>query len=264
MLRINRPTKSGTWRDYAEIIKSARKELAQYANMMTPYERAAAEREINDLRNTYLKHISEGILEEHEAAIYKFQNAHLKVEQERKKEIAGWDAQKLSAEMQVYEKLIDQAVNSTGDAFGGLGKQSNILEETYQEAQQSGDKYKQRAIAEVMKSAPTKYRTDNQEIKKTINHLAAQSERDLLAVRNSRELKQACIDAEGAWDEYRAARQELITSVTDIGEPDPMGPFASGPYAQALRRVQVIDNKVHVFEPNAPEVTGVFVKEQEV
>lgn len=252
------------WRDYAKRIKAAKKELGDYYSIMTEYERQTAQNEIKNMKDQYMQYITEGILGEHEAALQKFKNAHVKVGQERKKEIASWDAQRLAAEMQLYEKLIDQAVNSTGDAFGGLGRQSNILEETYQEAQQSGDKYKMRAIAEVMKSAPKKTRTDDADIKRMIESLAVRAENDLLTVRNTQELKQACIDAESSWNDYRTARQEMITNVVDIGEPDPMGPFTGGPFAKALKRVQVIDDKVHIFEPDAPEVTGVFLKEKEV
>lgn len=262
-LKLNKQKPATSWRDQADMIKAARKEYRQYYSIMTEYERQTAEREISEVKAANMPNITNGILREYHGALNKFKAAHLRVEDERKKEIAGWDAQRLSAEMQTYEKLIDQAVNTPSGAFDGLGKNAKILETTYREAFDCGDKYKARAIAEVLKSAPAKYRNSDPEAKKMIEHLAAQSERDMIKVRNTEGLKEASQNAEANYKEYLTAREMMIKEVNELGEPDPMGPFASGPFAQALKQVQSDkQGNLHFYNPEAPEVTGVLpVKE---
>jgi len=37
-----------------------------------------------------------------------------------------------------------------------------------------------------------------------------------------------------------------------------MHPFAGGSFVRAIKRVQVIDGDLKIYEPDAPEVTGVM------
>ena len=261
MLNLNKTTTgTKTWQDHVNHIKAARKELEQYYSIMTEYERLGAQVEIRHIKDQHLKTITEGILGGHEAAIQKLKTAHEKVNTERQKEIASWDGQKLAAEMQTYSMLIDQAVNTPSGVFDGTGKAAKILEDTYSEAFRSGDKYKARAIAEVLKSAPAKYKPSDKDTKDMINHLAKKAEQDMTAVRSTPELQQACADAENSYQEYLTSRNDLIKTVKEIGEPDPAGVFAGGPFAKAVKRVQVKDDILHIYEPNDPEVTGTFIK----
>lgn len=55
------------------------------------------------------------------------------------------------------------------------------------------------------------------------------------------ELEKAYEQAEAAWSEYRTARQEVIRISQTIGEGDPLHPLMRGPFSDAIKRVQVID-----------------------
>jgi len=77
-------------------------------------------------------------------------------------------------------------------------------------------------------------------------------------VRSTPELEKAFKEAETVWSEYRVARQEVITTSPLIGEGDPLHPLATSPLSQAIKRVQVIDNEIKIFQPDAQEVTGIL------
>ena len=262
--RINKPVT--TWRDRLEIIKAAKKELSDYYSIMTTYERATAEREIGHLKEQNNPVITEGVLGEHEIAINRLNIAHRKVKRLTQAEIASWDAQKLAAEMQVYNMLIDQAVNTKSGATDSRVSTTTRLDKIYDEAWQSGDKYKQRAACEVMKSLQGK--ASDPEAKITLNRFEQQAKQDLEKVRMTPELTKAYEEAEIDWQEYRTARQEVIRTSQDIGEGDPQQLYSGSPFSRAIRRVQIDreTNEIKILEADDPEITGVFevVIEKEV
>ena len=69
------------------------------------------------------------------------------------------------------------------------------------------------------------------------------------------------MQAETVWKEFRTARQEVIRTSRDIGEGDPQQIYSGSPFAQAIKRVQVIDDEIKIFGQDALEVTGIFVKD---
>ena len=79
-------------------------------------------------------------------------------------------------------------------------------------------------------------------------------------IRTTLDLEEAYKEVETAWSEYRTIRQEVIRTSNDIGEGDPMYPLATNVFSKALKRVQVIDNEIKIFEPDDSHVTGKFSK----
>jgi len=59
-------------------------------------------------------------------------------------------------------------------------------------------------------------------------------------------LAKAYENAEEAWAEYRAARQEVIRSANAIDAGDPMHPLATNEFSKLIKRVQVIDNEIKI------------------
>jgi len=195
---------------------------------------------------------TKGVLAEHETALQKLKRAHVRVQSEKKKEIAGWDAPRLASEMQVYEMLIDQAIHTDPGSSDFRKNVDDHLEKIYSEAQQSGDKYKQRTADEVLKSALSKAKGMDQETRLHVNRIAQQSKQDMEKIRSTPELEAAYEQAETAWGEYRTVRQEVIRTSQAIGEGDPLHPLMTGPFSDAIKRVQVIDNEIKIFEPDDP------------
>ena len=47
----------------------------------------------------------------------------------------------------------------------------------------------------------------------------------------------------------------MIKTSNDIGEGDPMHPLATTVFSKEIKRVQVIENEIKIFEPDDPKVT---------
>jgi hypothetical protein len=243
-----------SWRDRLAEIQAVKKEYADHFSIMNPYQRLTFQREISNLMQQHSPYIKGGVLEEHERALNNFSYAHKRVKREKQKEIAGWDAQKLSAEIQVYNQLTDQAIKTDPGPGDFRTSGGDRIQKIYQEAWESGDKYKQRAACEVMISALSKAGNMDQSDRMSVNRLAQQAKTDIEKTRTTPELTKAYEDAEKAWSQYRVARQEVIRTSEAVGEGDPLHPYSQGPFTQAVRRVQVIDGEIVIYDANAPEV----------
>ncbi len=71
------------------------------------------------MKAQHIKAITEGVLDDHENALDRLNITHRKVQREKQKEIASWDAKSWQAEIQVYSILIDQAVSTKSGPFDG-------------------------------------------------------------------------------------------------------------------------------------------------
>ena len=103
----------------------------------------------------------------------------------------------------VYNMLIDQAIHADGNIREDVVDRLNKI---YSEVKESGDKYKYRAAAEVMKSAVTKAKHLDTDARMKVNRIAQQSKRDMQEIRSTPGMAKAYEHAEEAWTEYRAAR----------------------------------------------------------
>ncbi len=93
------------------------------------------------------------------------------------------------------------------------------LEKLYSEVFQCGDKYKQRAICEVMTSMQGK--SSDPDVRMVLNRYEQQAKQDIEKVRTTPDIEKAEQEAQTDWENYGAARQELIRTAQDIGEGEP-------------------------------------------
>lgn len=262
MGRIVYRTEQKPWRGRLDEIKKHDQMMKKYYSIQTDFEHAIAQEEYNELLKKHRPAIRAGVLAEHETALQKLERAHNRVKSEKKKEIAGWDASRLASEMQVYNMLIDQAIQTkegTGDFQVNTGQR---IEKVYEDAQKSGDKYKQRAAAEVMKAATSKVQSMGQDTRFKVNRIAQQSKTDLEEIRKTPEFKTAYEDASTAYDEYYNARREVIRTSQAIGEGDPLHPLARNDFTLALKRVQDDGDNINIYAPDDPHVTGLFPRSE--
>ena len=262
MLRINRTRTAVNWRDKLAEIKAAEQEHKENFSIMTAYEHKTAYKMTSALKEQYNPAITEGALADHETARLKLKFADAKVKGEHKKETARWDAQKLASEMQVYTMLTDQIVNTKDYEHGKGMTREKELERLFTEAKDSGDKYKARAAAEVLKSIKSKGNTLDERIK--FSGIAQTAKADLEKIRSTPELEKAYEDAETVYKEYRTARQDLINTSIDIGGGDPTSPWLYTAFSQAIKQVQDINGELVFFEPDDPHITGVKIPLKEL
>ena len=156
--------------------------------------------------------------------------------------------------------LIDQAIHTKRGPSDFRENVGDHLEKIYNEAKESGDKYKSRAAAEVMKSALSKAQGLDQDGGMLVNRIAQESKEDINKIRSTPDLEKALESAETAWSEYRTVRHDVIRTANDIGAGDPMHPLATNEFSKEIKRVQVIDNEIKILEPDNPHVTGTYVK----
>ena len=249
-----------SWRDQLAEVKNAKQRFSDYYSIMTQLERLTAQTEISNMQRAYNKNITAGILGEHEDALQKLNRAHNKVLSERRNEINSWDAVRLNSEMQIYDMLIKQAIKTESGASDWRKDTGDRIKEIIKEADQSGDRYKQRAALEILKAATKEVK--GLEAQREMNLIAQESKGKLEKVRSTPAFEKAVAEAETVWSEYKNKRQELIRTSQDIGEGDPTDPLMHSVFSHAIKRVQVIDNEIKIFDPDAPEVTGVIKKNQ--
>ncbi len=236
------------WREGLELIRASREEYKQYAAIMTPYEQSLAEREIQSTIDRWKPEIISNLLREHEAAINQVKDARQAIERQKAVEVNRWEAGKLGGELQVAKMLLDQAGNAPdqGDPFrGGSGSRQERIQALYQDARQSGDIFKQRAMAETLQGLNVGRDSE-------LNHLVKQAERDLAAMRRTVEIEQAEQAAAVAWQALVDKTVEVATIAPEIGEGT--GMLSSGPLTQSTRRIKP---NGEILDLDNAEVTGI-------
>jgi len=251
-----------SWRDKLAEIKAAEQTYREYYSIMTPMEREVNRKEVSKITSQYAPAITQGVLQLHENALQKLKRADQKVKQEKRKEIASWEAARLAAEMQVYEMLIDHAVHTEPGKSDFRETTAQRIEKIINEAKASGDKYKQRAAAEVLKAALSNTSGLDDDARLQVNHMAQQSKAELEKIRTTPELEAAYEEAQAVYDEYRAVRDEVARTSKDIGEGDPYHPLSISPFTKALKRVRWEGEELKIYDADDPEVTGVYPKSE--
>lgn len=208
------------WRDMVKTVKDAKIEMARAWNIMTQYEQMSIQESIYAQREQYRPSIEAGILGGLKPAQKNLEAALKNVEAEQRKITNSWEAPRLAAEMQVASMRIDQAAKADAGRFDLAAVQA-----IYREAQDSGDRYKQRAAAEAMQSlvskVPAGSSTDPHggDILLTVNRMAKQAGRDLEALKTSEGLVKAQTVADARVNEYKLARR-TSTEAAEILDGD--------------------------------------------
>lgn len=214
---------------------------------MTPYERSVLEREIGEKRASLEGAIIAGALGEWKQAVNNVKAKLDQVKAAKAKETARWDGTRLSSELQVYETLTRQQLNTATDTMSQREAVEN-LRALYDEAQKSGDIYKQRAAAEVIRGAIGNARGLDSDRRMEINRLAKQAERDLSTLRQSEELNQAHQAAAEAVEKLNQARNMLFDVDRGLGYTAPNGLPGNSQIIKALTQVQQDRAGNFVFE----------------
>ena len=251
---------STAWMDNLTRIKAVKKELANYGNLMSPYERNVIERELNSQIESSYSSIYAGIMSEYKPVVQAIKRAQNRITRAQVDEVNRWDANRLNAELQASKTLVDLAFAGGGGGIfdGETPGVANRLEAIFQDAHKSGDIYKQRAVYEVIKAVAPKAQGDD---RFNINHLAKLADKELSSLRVTDEMIQSNQQEAEAFQAFQEKRKELIEVSKTLNQGDPENVFASGDYARALRMVQVNreTGEINVYDESSPEVLGMRV-----
>lgn len=258
-------TQPQTWRDLLKELKAAKDELRRHENIMTPYERQAISESIKARAEAVGPRLQGGAIAEWKAAIEVYQDKAAAVEKARIAEINRWDNARLGAEIGAVKALVELALSGgNGNALAGMTKAAPRLERIYNEAQVSGDIYKQRAAAEVFRSLDgASLKTDTTD-RAAVSGLVHKAAKDLPGLRVTDGITQAIHERDEAAQGVYNLRSELNDVSLVMGYGDATGLFASGPIASAFRGVKFNnDHTLTIFPEDSVEVAGIQFKDPE-
>lgn len=203
-------TNGGDWLAKLHQIREARQEFEKIERILTPYEKQTIYGNIKADAEANYSRVYQGVKARLDAAVGNYKSAAARRADAIAKEINRWDAAKLNAEIQAFQMRVGMELGKR-DAQGILSGQpaARRIEVLYQEAQASGDPYKMRAAAEVLRAADTEKLPDEQRM--DVQLLARAAGDNLEALRNTDEIK-AAIEGENAaikamQDEQRFVRE---------------------------------------------------------
>jgi hypothetical protein len=222
----------GDWRarrdQFAEALEVSSKSMSK----MSQFEQETVSQELLSWKDNEGRRVLGEAMEYYHSTLDHFRDKQSRVERERTREIARWDAGKLAPEMQVFSMRVENAVYSHNPGLE--------LEEVYAEAKQSGDIYKLRAAADALKRVEKQSANLPIEVRTHLNRTARTAQQDLAEIRTTPELATALTEAEQAFNQAMQARDELQKTdrICSMQSPDFNYRPSSVEVLRALSRVQ--------------------------
>jgi hypothetical protein len=246
-----------SWREAVTDIKAAITEYEGDKHLMTHYESTIVLRGIQGARERARPAVYEGITAAFTESLTGYKASVELAHAAAAAEVRRWDSARLLTELQTAAARVDlalQGVTSTSmpimDNGPSLGSSLRLL---YDEAQRSGDIYRQRATLEVLEALPARVEGKPGELE--VRVLARQAREDLSTLRVTEEMRRAAEVVNAAATRLFEQRSELVEVSRVLGE-DVTSPFAESDLTRLYRQVAVQDGHVVIRDPDSPEVTG--------
>jgi len=258
------------WLSKLNQIKEARSEYNKIERILTPYERQTIFGNIKADAEANYSRVYNGVKARLDAAVGNYKAAAAKRAAAIAKEINSWDAGKLNDELQAFSTRVNMEVGKK-DAQGIYSGQPAAarIEAFYQEALASGDRYKMRAAAEVLRAADVEKLPSEQQMQ--VQLLARAASDNLEALRNTDDIQNA-IDQENAaikqmQDEQKFVREAAEVMFDEGGQIFGRDVSNFGKLASTIKFEREAGNvKIKILDINDPEITGIDLsnlKEQE-
>ena len=258
------------WLSKLNQIKEARSEYNKIERILTPYERQTIFGNIKADAEANYGRVYQGVKARLDAAVGNYKAAAAKRAAAIAKEINSWDAGKLNDELQAFQMRVNMEVGKK-DAqgiFSGSPAAARV-KQIYQEALASGDRYKMRAAAEVLRAADVEKLPSEQQMQ--VQLLARAASDNLEALRNTDDIQNA-IDQENAAIKQMQDEQKFVREAAEImfdsgGKIFGRDVSNFGKLASTIKFEREAGNvKIKILDINDPEITGIDLsnlKEQE-
>ena len=259
--RFNTQPNSGDWMSKLTEIKAAQDKYAKDQSIMSAYERQTTWGDIEAKISQNYSSVFKGVKNRFDAAVGSYKAAAAKRAAAIAREINSWDAAKLNAEMQAFQMRVGMELNKrdTQGIFSGAPV-SKRIEEIYREAQASGDRYKMRAAAEVLRGTDTEKLPSEQ--RTAVQMIARNASDNLDALRYTDEIKSA-IDQENAAVKAMQDEQQFVREAGAVMRDAPtnvLGRDVSnfGKLASTVK-FERADGRINIriLDINDPEITGI-------
>lgn len=241
-----------SYKDLLKEIRTAKEEYQKAAPLMSEWQRQTIAADIREKKAAYSGAIYQAVKTEMDTAIVAYKNALIKTAAARTKEIASWESGKLRDELELAKIRVQNAFENREPGRTVTSRVKAI----YEDALASGDRYKIRAVAEVLNGAGWNSKLPRGE-GAGIDIIGGQAAEQLQKMLRT----DAVIEAEQG--EARAAEQLVNTrnEVYKVGElmGDVMqGMTPVGRYWRLFRRVDIdAAGKLSVLDEDDPRITGV-------
>ena len=202
------------WLSKLNQIKEARSEYNKIERILTPYERQTIFGNIKADAEANYSRVYNGVKARLDAAVGNYKAAAAKRAAAIAKEINSWDAGKLNDELQAFQMRVNMEVGKK-DAqgiFSGSPAAARV-KQIYQEALASGDRYKMRAAAEVLRAADVEKLPSEQQMQ--VQLLARAASDNLEALRNTDDIQNA-IDQENAAIKQMQDEQKFVREAAEV------------------------------------------------
>lgn len=259
------------WLSKLNQIKEARSEYNKIERILSPYERQTIFGNIKADAEANYSRVYNGVKARLDAAVGNYKAAAAKRAAAIAKEINSWDDGKLNNALQAFQTRVNMELGKK-DAQGIFSGQSAAasIERLYQEAQASGDRYKMRAAAEVLRAANVEKLPSEQQME--VQLLARTASDNLEALRNTDDIQNA-IDQENAAIKQMQDEQKFVREAAEVmfdsggkifgRDASNLGKLAS---TVKFERDAAGHVNIKILDINDPEITGIDLsnlKEQE-
>ena len=249
------------WLSKLNQIKEARSEYNKIERILSPYERQTIFGNIKADAEANYSRVYQGVKARLDAAVGNYKAAAAKRAAAIAKEINSWDAGKLNNELQAFSTRVNMELGKK-DAQGIFSGQPAAvsIERLYQEAQASGDRYKMRAAAEVLRAANVEKLPSEQQMQ--VQLLARAASDNLEVLRNTDDIQNA-IDQENAaikqmQDEQKFVREAAEVMFDEGGQIFGRDVSNFGKLASTIKFEREAGNvKIKILDINDPEITGI-------
>ena len=249
------------WLSKLNQIKEARSEYNKIERILTPYERQTIFGNIKADAEANYSRVYNGVKARLDAAVGNYKAAAAKRAAAIAKEINSWDAGKLNDELQAFQTRVNMELGKKDvqGIFSGQPAAARI-EALYQEALASGDRYKMRAAAEVLRAANVEKLPSEQQMQ--VQLLARAASDNLEALRNTDDIQNA-IDQENAaikqmQDEQKFVREAAEVMFDEGGQIFGRDVSSFGKLASTIKFEREAGNvKIKILDINDPAITGI-------
>lgn len=211
-------------------LKSKIAEANRYASKYSPAEMAKARDDIQAIREGFHKTISGEAIRDLDRSAYHLQSVNNSIREKKRKALNSYDSQRLSVELSIASALL-QVANKSADKL-------LALERLVDDVKASGDKYKAKALYELLPGAYSPGNGIDEGLK--INSLRSRLEKDVAEVIPSDEDKQKVYEAH---NEYKKQAIEFRQIASLLGVTDVDHPMAGSEMAKAFQRYDVRANE---------------------
>lgn len=201
------------WRKSLAEIKATDAEYNKYGKAMTPLELSKLTEKKQSLKESYRKYISDGVTQELNEKIEQIKRKRDALQVKKKAESNSWDSAKMSSEYGIMSVVLDMTLVAQNPALGDTV--SKRVEKLWKEAQTSENKYKIRALSDLLDGVIVK--AEMEEARK-VNLVKLEAQKLVSDMRETPEIIKAKDEVQKSFEDFSQTLREYRDAGRTLGE----------------------------------------------